>query len=114
MGRWMASVLAISALAAGAQDRSADARSVQLAAEQTTATSPASAKNGPATQSAPTIVIDQFGYPPTGRKVAVVRSPAVGFDAGHPFRPGDRYLVVDALTGETAFTGEPKPWRSGQ
>ena len=34
------------------------------------------------------IVVDQFGYLPDSRKVAVIRDPQAGFDAGESFSPG--------------------------
>ncbi len=60
------------------------------------------------------IVVDQFGYTPAMRKVAVIRDPAVGFDAGRHFKPGAVYQVVGADSGTVVFEGAPVAWRKGQ
>lgn len=65
--------------------------------------------NGPI----PAIVVDQFGYPTTARKIAVVRNPQSGYDSAAKFSPGPRYALVDADTSEIAFAGPITPWNSG-
>jgi endoglucanase len=60
------------------------------------------------------IVIDQFGYRPGDRKVAVIRDPRVGYDAGEPFTPGEWYAVVNANSDELIFRGKLTPWNKGQ
>lgn len=60
------------------------------------------------------IVIDQFGYTPAMKKVAVIRDPVLGFDAGRHFNPGAIYQVVAADTGTVVFEGAPVAWRQGQ
>jgi len=64
----------------------------------------------------PYVVVDQFGYRPNSEKIAVVRSPMVGFDAANKFTPGQRYAVVridsDASEREV-FSGELVPWHGG-
>src|SRR5687768_6113059 len=40
--------------------------------------------------SGPFIVVDQFGYLPGLKKVAVLRDPAQGFDSADQYRPGAR------------------------
>ncbi|QCR23158.1 glycoside hydrolase family 9 protein [Pontibacter sp. SGAir0037] len=60
------------------------------------------------------IVVDQFGYPETARKVAVIRNPVTGFDAAESFQPGTVYRVVNASTGQTALEGTPTSWNNGQ
>ena len=59
------------------------------------------------------IVVDQFGYLPDGEKVAVMRSPQMGFDAAQTFAQGATYAVVDAVTGAKVKTGAPSPWNGG-
>jgi len=66
----------------------------------------------PATQSAsaqtpPPIIVDQFGYLPALNKIAVIKDPKIGFDAGQSFMPGRRYAVINRATGQTVFTGQP-------
>ena len=59
------------------------------------------------------IVVDQFGYRPGSEKVAVIRSPRVGADAGDSFAPGRTYAVVDANSGSTMFEATPAAWKGG-
>jgi endoglucanase len=61
----------------------------------------------------PFVVVDQFGYRPGAEKVAVLRSPRVGFDAPSTFAPGATCAVVDAHTGVTVTTGPALPWHKG-
>jgi endoglucanase len=61
----------------------------------------------------PFIVVDQFGYRPASKKVAVLRDPEVGFDADESFSPGGTYEVVDAVSGQTVFSGAPSAWNGG-
>lgn len=58
------------------------------------------------------IVIDQFGYPTGAKKIAVIRDPAVGFDAGENFTPGNTYSLVNQ-DGEKVFSAAPAIWSSG-
>jgi len=67
-----------------------------------------------AAQSAPKIVVDQFGYLPELEKRAVIRDPEQGYDARESFRPGPRYAVIDTRTGKTVFEGRPQAWKGGQ
>lgn len=59
------------------------------------------------------IVIDQFGYLPTARKIAVIRDPQTGFDAAESFTPGATYAVVKSSDGDQIFTASPDSWNSG-
>jgi len=61
----------------------------------------------------PFIVIDQFGYLPDAKKVAVIRDPAIGFDSQWQFAPGKVYQVVNVETGAVVFEGAPVAWRAG-
>jgi endoglucanase len=60
------------------------------------------------------IIVDQFGYLPDAQKIAVIKDPQVGFDANESFTPGQSYAVVNAITGEHAFSGKPVSWKSGK
>ena len=66
-----------------------------------------------AQNSAPKIVVDQFGYLPELEKRAVIRDPQQGYDARESFQPGSRYAVVDTRTGQTVFEGRPEVWNDG-
>lgn len=59
------------------------------------------------------IVVDQFGYLPSSKKVAVIRDPQTGFDAGESFTPGNTYAVVNANTNSQIFTGSLVTWNGG-
>jgi endoglucanase len=58
-------------------------------------------------------VVDQFGYPPSAEKIAVLRSPMVGFDAKARFDPGPSCALVEAATHRVVLEAEPVPWRGG-
>jgi len=62
----------------------------------------------------PFIVVDQFGYLPQSKKIAVVRDPETGFDAAQSFNPGTTYALVNAQTGAQVFTAAPTQWKGGQ
>jgi hypothetical protein len=59
------------------------------------------------------ILVDQFGYRPADPKVAVIRSPQVGFDAPDTFTPGSRYEVRRAADGRVVFSAAPVAWEGG-
>ncbi len=59
------------------------------------------------------IVVDQFGYLPSSKKIAVVRNPETGFDASESFTPGSSYAVIDAKTGQAVLTGTAVSWNAG-
>jgi endoglucanase len=59
------------------------------------------------------IVIDQFGYLPTSKKIAVLRDPITGYDASESFTPGASYAVVNVSTGSQVHTGNGVSWNSG-
>ncbi|WP_200944279.1 glycoside hydrolase family 9 protein [Lysobacter sp. Root667] len=61
----------------------------------------------------PFIVVDQFGYLPSLKKVAVLRDPAIGFDSADQYVPGPTLQVVDVATNTVVFSGSPTPWKNG-
>ena len=66
--------------------------------------------NGPI----PAIVVDQFGYLPKSRKVAVIRAPEVGYDNSANFAPGSNYRLLELPSGKVVKTGAPTAWNSGK
>ena len=60
------------------------------------------------------VVVDQFGYTPEMQKVAVIRSPVLGYDASQHFSPGALYQVVDAENCKILYEGSPQVWKDGQ
>jgi endoglucanase len=65
--------------------------------------------NGPI----PTIVVDQFGYLPKSKKVAVIRDPQVGYDSSARFTPGKAYALIELPTGKVVKTAPPTVWNGG-
>jgi endoglucanase len=59
------------------------------------------------------ILVDQFGYRPGDKKIAVIRTPKVGYDAASTFAPGTTYQVRRATDGEVVFSGKPSRWNGG-
>jgi endoglucanase len=59
------------------------------------------------------IVVDQFGYLPDSRKIAVIRDPQVGYDKNESFKPGEQYFLIDAKTGAEVLNKKIKVWLNG-
>jgi len=59
------------------------------------------------------IAVDQFGYRPNDPKVAVIRSPHVGYDAADKFTPGKTYELHSAADNSLVLSGAPTPWNGG-
>lgn len=61
----------------------------------------------------PFIRLDQFGYRPDSRKVAVIADPINGFNAGDSFTPGNNYQVRRVSDNQSVFSGAPAAWNNG-
>ena len=59
------------------------------------------------------IVIDQFGYLPGSKKIAVVRNPQEGFDAEESYTPGSKYSIINISDSTEVFSGIPVKWKNG-
>lgn len=59
------------------------------------------------------IVVDQFGYPSNAKKIAVIRDPQVGYDAGESFSPGSTYQLRNWNTDAIVFSNSISIWNSG-
>lgn len=59
------------------------------------------------------IIIDQFGYLPVSKKIAVIKNPKTGFDQKEEYVPGKKYALIDAETGKKVYSGRIKPWSNG-
>jgi endoglucanase len=59
------------------------------------------------------IVIDQFGYLPEGKKIAVIRNPEMGYDKKESFTPGEHYALVNAKNGEHILKKPIEKWLQG-
>ncbi|MEE9393913.1 MAG: glycoside hydrolase family 9 protein [Planctomycetota bacterium] len=65
-----------------------------------------------AQSASPYIRIDQFGYRPLAKKIAVLRDPVIGFDASGSFTPG-AVIEVRRMNGSVAWTGAATAWNGG-
>jgi len=59
------------------------------------------------------IKIDQFGYLPGAKKVAVISDPVIGYNAGLSFTAGASYEVRRWSDGATVYTGTTVQWNNG-
>lgn len=59
------------------------------------------------------ILIDQFGYRPDDKKIAVIIDPKIGFNSGDSFHPGSIYEVRTWDDDKVIFTGKPTEWNGG-
>lgn len=59
------------------------------------------------------IRLDQFGYLPAAKKVAVIADPVAGFNEAQAFSPGNNYQVVRAIDNQVVFSGAPIAWKNG-
>ncbi|HYW94242.1 MAG TPA: glycoside hydrolase family 9 protein [Bacteroidales bacterium] len=59
------------------------------------------------------IIVDQFGYLPSSKKIAVIKNPHIGFDSVYSFVPGKTCSLVNADNGKVIFTGEVTTWNNG-
>ena len=61
----------------------------------------------------PHIVVDQFGYLPDSEKIAVLRVPVTGFDAGASYSVASSYALMDAVTEQEVLSAAPVAWNAG-
>jgi endoglucanase len=61
----------------------------------------------------PHLLVDQFGYRPHDPKVAVVRSPQLGFDKGRIFSPAPKLQLRRASDGRVVKEGPLSAWNHG-
>ncbi|WP_331345111.1 glycoside hydrolase family 9 protein [Cellvibrio sp. UBA7661] len=59
------------------------------------------------------IVVDQFGYLPDAKKVAVIRDPQTGYDAALSFTPGAIYQLINLDSNTVVLSGSAVSWKSG-
>nr|WP_136252823.1 glycoside hydrolase family 9 protein [Ningiella ruwaisensis] len=65
-------------------------------------------------QTGPAIVVDQFGYLPTARKIAVLREPVEGFDAKVDYQFSSQVLLKDANSHNTLMRLPVQKWNDGK
>ncbi|HKQ46939.1 MAG TPA: glycoside hydrolase family 9 protein [Phycisphaerae bacterium] len=61
----------------------------------------------------PHVRIDQFGYLPQARKIAVFREPVQGFDAPSPYSPGPLIQVRRVSDQQVVYSAAPATWNGG-
>jgi len=59
------------------------------------------------------ITVEQFGYLPNSKKVAVIRNPVIGYDSLETFIPGSVYAVVNSETKEQVYSSATEIWQNG-
>lgn len=73
----------------------------------------AASETAGAQPSSPHFRIDQFGYPPLAKKIAVLREPVQGFDAPLPYSPGPLIQVRRVSDQQVVFSAAPATWNGG-
>lgn len=58
-------------------------------------------------------MVDQFGYLPSQKKIAVLRDPVNGYDSADAYTPGGTLQVVNTANNAVAFTGSAVVWNGG-
>ncbi|MFA9388601.1 MAG: glycoside hydrolase family 9 protein [Prolixibacteraceae bacterium] len=59
------------------------------------------------------IIVDQFGYPPDGQKIAVLKDPQTGFDQDESYTPGSTFSLVNVKTKEVVLSAASLAWKNG-
>ena len=59
------------------------------------------------------IKVDQFGYRTTGKKIAVISNPQIGYNLANTFTPGTTYQVKRWSDDAVMFTGTITAWNGG-
>lgn len=86
--------------------------STPLSSAASSISSAASSQNGEAAISK-LIVVDQFGYLPDARKIAILRDPQTGYDAAESYTPSESLKLVDLNSGNVVLTAAPSLWKNG-
>ena len=59
------------------------------------------------------IMVDQFGYLPKSKKIAVLADPQKGFNADDSYTPSKELILVNEKTGKTVYKSSPVIWKDG-
>lgn len=57
--------------------------------------------------------VDQFGYLPNAKKMAVISNPQTGYNNTEPFSPSIYYQIRRETDNQVVFNGSPQSWNSG-
>src|SRR5688572_19047155 len=71
-------------------------------------------KNGSEVPESKYIVVDQFGYRPDMKKVAILVDPQEGWNAADEYVPGDTLELRRFADGAQVLSGKPAPWKNGE
>lgn len=61
----------------------------------------------------PFIHVDQIGYTPDAKKIAVLSNPVVGYNSNNSYSPSTTIELVDESTGQTVASYAPQTWNNG-
>ncbi|GAB3948958.1 hypothetical protein GCM10028805_24510 [Spirosoma harenae] len=59
------------------------------------------------------IKIDQFGYLPLAKKIAVISNPQTGYNSSEPFTPSSSYQVRKTMNDAVVYQSAPTSWSAG-
>ncbi|MFM9984987.1 MAG: cellulase N-terminal Ig-like domain-containing protein, partial [Flavobacteriales bacterium] len=59
------------------------------------------------------IHVDQFGYRPEAKKIAVLSNPITGYNGTEEYAPGATFEVRNWFNDDVVFSGSPFPWNDG-
>jgi endoglucanase len=59
------------------------------------------------------IKIDQFGYIPDAKKIAVISNPQTGYNNNQPFTPSTTYQIRRVSDDVSVLSGTPTAWNAG-
>ena len=59
------------------------------------------------------IKIDQFGYTPDAKKIAIIANPQTGYNSNLPFTPGNNYQIRRLSDNVSVFNGTITSWNAG-
>ncbi len=62
----------------------------------------------------PLITVNQFGWLPRSRKIAILADPVRGQNAGQSFQPGPEFVVRQQTDSKIVYRGKLKPWNGGR
>ena len=57
--------------------------------------------------------VDQFGYLPLAKKIAVISNPQTGYNSAEPFTPSSSYQIRKINNDAVVFRGTPTAWNGG-
>ncbi|RYZ16738.1 MAG: hypothetical protein EOP49_51375, partial [Sphingobacteriales bacterium] len=59
------------------------------------------------------IIVDQFGWRPSAKKIVVFANPVNGQNNGSPYTPGSQFQIHRSSDNSTVLTGNVTVWNNG-